>query len=331
MSRSTGEQSCLNVSEISRIFKDLNKIILRQGFDECKQYVEKHGLQSIEDLRPVLPKINRYELRLKLDAMVLQLSEEHPAWGGIRLCKELKARNINISPSTVSNILIKYQMGTKYERFLKFKVKFTENMTGLSKEQLMFLEEFDIQMRDFDFRGSLPGELLVQDTIYIGYFQNFGEVYLQTIIDSYSNYVFGFFHINKKSDFAVFILHNEVIPYFRKIQLPVKAVLTGYSHEYCGKKSHHFELYLKLNNIEHRKNQMRQNSNCFMQQFIKIATGEFFSKIDKDFEDLDVIQNKFTKWLNYYNHEHTYNDFSGLIKPPAQLIEEYLLSNCQQV
>lgn len=328
MSRSIGEQSRLNVSEISKILKEINKILLRQGFNECKHYVEKYGLQSIKDLHPALPKINRQELRLKLDETVLQLSEEHPGWGSIRLCNELKAQKINISPATVSNILIKHQMGTKYERFLKLKVKYTENMTGLSKEQLMILEEFDIQRRDQELWGSRPGELLVQDTIYVGYFQNCGEVYLQTIIDSYSSYVFGVLHINKKSDYAVFILHNEVIPYFNKIQLPVKAILTDNGHEYCGKEQHHFELYLKLNNIEHRKNQLRQNSNHFIQQFIKIVTAEFFNKIDvsKDFENLEVIQKKFTQWLNYYNQEHPYCDFSGLKKPPALMIKEYPVS-----
>jgi transposase InsO family protein len=324
MDRTTEEHSRLNVPEISKILKDINKISLQQGFNECKEYVERYGLKSIESLRPVLPKINQHELRQQLEEMVIQLSENYPVWGSTRLSRELKAMNINISSTSISNILVKHQMGTKYDRYLKLKLKYAESLDSLSHDQLMIFQEFDSSFREQEVRGGQPGELLVQDTIYIGYFKNTGEIFMQTVIDSYSNYAFGFLHINNKPDFAVFILHNEVIPFFKKIQFPVKTVRTDNGHEYCGKDNHHFELYLKLNNIDHHKNKARKNQHTIIRQFIEIATTEFFNKINdpRDFENLEAIQNKYGQWLSYYNNERPYSDFPNKGKSPKLSIIE---------
>jgi transposase InsO family protein len=325
MNRDYEEHSKLDISEISKLLKDINKMSLQQGFAECKEYVEKYGLKSIADLRPALPKINQHEIRRQLVAMVIQLSEHHPGWGSTRLCKELKTMDIRISSTTISNILVKHQMGTKYERYLKLKAKYAEDLTNLSQEQLKIFMEFDSRFREPETRSSRPGELLVQDTIYIGYFKNIGEIYMQAIIDSYSNYAFGFLHIDIKPDFAVFILHNEVIPFFKKIQLPVKAILTDNGHEYCGKDNHHFELYLKLNNIEHLKNKARKNPNNIVRQFIDIATREFFNKINGsgDFENLEAFQSKYAQWLSYYNNERQYHGLPNMGKPPTLAIADY--------
>jgi transposase InsO family protein len=325
MDRNTEEFPKLNVPEISKILKDVNKISSQQGLDECKEYVEKYGLQSIENLRPALPKINRCKIRRQLEEVVIQLSERYPVWGSTRLAKELKTMNINISSTSVSNILVKYQMGTKYERYLKLRTKYAENPACFSPEQLLLLREFDTRFREPEARGERPGELLVQDTIYIGYFKNSGEVFMQTVIDTYSNYAFGFFHVNIKPDFAVCILHNEVIPFFKKIQFPVKAIRTDNGHEYCGKENHHFELYLKLNNINHYKNKTEKNRHSIICQFIEIATMEFFNKNDnpRDFENLENIQNKYTQWLSYYNNQQPCPDYGATGKTPYLSIIEY--------
>lgn len=325
MDRNLEEQSRLDVSEISKILKDVNKMSLQQGFNECKEYVEKYGLQSIEKLRPALPKINQHEIRRQLEEIVIQLSVNYPVWGSTRLSKEMKAMNINISSTSISNILVKHQMGTKYDRYLKLKVKYAESLASLSQDQLIIFQEFDSSFKDQEIRGERPGELLVQDTIYIGYFKNTGEIFMQTVIDSYSNYAFGFLHINNKPDFAVFVLHNEVIPFFKKIQFPVKAIRTDNGHEYCGKDNHHFELYLKLNNIAHHKNRVRRNQHNIISQFIEIATTEFFNKINdpRDFECLEIVQTKYWQWLYYYNNERPCSDFPNKGKFPKLLIIEF--------
>lgn len=104
----------------------------------------------------------------------------------------------------------------------------------------------------------------------------------------------------------------------RRIGMPVNTVLPDNGHEYYGTDNHHFELYLKLNNIEHHKNKVRPNSNSLVQQFIEIATTEFFNGID----DLESIQIKFNQWLYYYNNERPFPGFPNPGKPPEFLIRD---------
>lgn len=44
---------------------------------------------------------------------------------------------------------------------------------------------------------------------------------------------------------------------YANLGLPVKAVLTDNSGEFCGTERHPYELYLDLNGIEHRRTKVR--------------------------------------------------------------------------
>jgi hypothetical protein len=48
----------------------------------------------------------------------------------------------------------------------------------------------------------------------------------------------------------VAVLHNDVMPFYRNLGLPVGAVLTAYGRQFCGTDNHPYELYLDLNGIE---------------------------------------------------------------------------------
>ena len=53
------------------------------------------------------------------------------------------------------------------------------------------------------------------------------------------------------------VLHNDVLPFCRDLDLPVKAVLTDNGREFCGTERHPCELYLDLNGIEHRRTKVK--------------------------------------------------------------------------
>ena len=60
----------------------------------------------------------------------------------------------------------------------------------LSPEQVRFLEKQNPQFRGRHVESSRPGELLCQDTFYVGRLKGVGKVYLHAIVDSYSSYRF---------------------------------------------------------------------------------------------------------------------------------------------
>jgi Integrase core domain. len=322
--------SKLDVAELSKILKNMSKIYLQPGpgnrFNEYKEYIRLHGLESIHDLRPALPKIHRQAARSGIFDIVCQLSLEHPVWGCNRLSEELAKQNIKISASAVYNVLVKYQLGTKKERLVKLKEKSSGDPEQLSAEQMLALEKFDPSFKERQIRGKRPGEVLGQDTIFIGFHENMEEVYLQAAVDSYSNYAFGFIHLGKNPDSAVAVIHNEVLPFFKKLNLPVLTILTDNGREYCGREGHHYELYLQLNDILHMKTKTKQCSNLIIKHFKKIVGDDFIKQAGiesgKNIGDITKVQTQFEKWLFYYNNQRSFQGFANNGQPPIKLITQ---------
>lgn len=320
------DHSKLNVAELSKILKNVSKIYQQPGsenrLNEYKEYIRVHGLENIENIRPVFPKINREAARIIVFETVCHLSLEHPTWGCEHLSEGLKEKNINMSASAIYNILVKHQMGTKKERLAKIIEKYSDHLEDLSPEQMEALKKYDPWFQERQIRGKQPGDLLAQDTIFIGFYSNMEEIYLQVVVDSYSSYAFGFLHIGKNADYAVAIIHNEVLPFFRERGLKINGILTDNGREYCGKEGHHYELYLKLNDLKHIKTTTKQCSNIFIKQFKKIVMDEFVKPVagSKSVEDIESLQKQCERWLLFYNSERPYQGFPNNGEPPVKLI-----------
>ena len=98
-----------------------------------------------------------------------------------------------------------------------------------------------------------PGELLSADTFMVGTLKGIGRIYLHAVVDTFGSYAFGFLHVFKQPEAAVAVLHNDVVPFYARLDLPIGAVLTDHGREFCGTERQPYELYLALNEIEHRK------------------------------------------------------------------------------
>lgn len=80
-------------------------------------------------------------------------------------------------------------------------------------------------------------ELLSADTFFVGSLKGVGKVYLHAVVDTYGSCAFGFLHVSKQPEAAVAVLHNDVLPFYANLGLPVKAVLTNNGREFCGTKN----------------------------------------------------------------------------------------------
>jgi transposase InsO family protein len=317
----------LSVSELSQALGNISESRRQNGmaynqFDEYKQRFQKVGFEGLKDAISTHMAHPRTTPTPIVEA-ILALSFYHPSWGCIRLSDALKTKEIYISSPTIQNILIKFGMGNKYERFQKLEEKALTEPLELTEEQISAIEKVNPCFRERLSRSSRPGELLAQDTIYIGYLDDIGKVYLQSVVDTYGNYAFGFLHTGKIPDCAVAILHNTVLPFYQEHNLPVKAILTDNGKEYCGSEKHHFELYLMLNDIEHHKTAIHSPSaNGFVKQFNQICSAEFFTPVCKEslYHSLDTLQADFDRWLHYYNTKRPHLGFPNMSKPPLESI-----------
>jgi transposase InsO family protein len=88
--------------------------------------------------------------------------------------------------------------------------------------------------------------------------------------------------------------------------LAVNAVLTDNGREFCGTATHPFELYLALNDIEHRRTKVgRPQTNGFVERFFGTVKSEFFELAfrQKLYSTLEELQADLDAWLVHYNTE----------------------------
>jgi len=53
-----------------------------------------------------------------------------------------------------------------------------------------------------------------------------GRIYMQVVIDTFGSFAFAYLHTSKKPEHPVMLLHNDVLPFYRKAKIPVKTILT---------------------------------------------------------------------------------------------------------
>ena len=199
----------------------------------------------------------------------------------------------------------------------------------MNNEQIPLIEKSNPCFRERFHASNRPGEILAQDTILVGFIKGVGKIYLQSVVDTFNSFTFGFLHIGKLPDCAVAILHNDVLPFYRGHNLQIQTIITNNGREYCGTEKHHYELYLmcKLSEIEHRKTKLRDTrTNGFIKRFNMIVLTEFFKKSlqNKSYDTIEKLQSDFDQWLLYYNNERPHKGYRNMGLPPVNVFENYL-------
>ncbi|TCW60048.1 integrase core domain-containing protein, partial [Treponema sp. J25] len=165
------------------------------------------------------------------------------------------------------------------------------------------------------------------DTFFVGTLKGGGRVYLHTVVDTYGSYAFGFLHTTKQPEAAVAVVHNEVLPFYQTHGITVKAILTDNGREYCGTEAHPYELYLALNDIEHRRTQVRHpQTNGFVERFNRTVLDEFFRIVFRQnlYESLESLQEDLDQWLHEYNYERPHLGYRNQGRRPWETIDLFL-------
>jgi transposase InsO family protein len=243
------------------------------------------------------------------------------------LSDKLKLEGISVSSPTVQDILIKQGLGKRYERLLKLEEQAAQAALMLTPEQVALIEKNNPCFRERHIESSRPGELLSQDTFYVGRLKGVGRVYLHVVVDTYSSYAFGFLHTSKQPEAAVAVVHNEVLPFYQAHNLAVAAILTDNGHEFCGSDHHPYEVYLQLNDIEHRTTRVRRpQTNGFVERFNRTVLDEFLRTAfrTKFYERVEELQVDLDQWLGYYNTERPHQGYRNMGRRPIDTVEQYL-------
>jgi transposase InsO family protein len=298
----------------------------RTSFFEWRRRFQTHGLDGLKDLPPV-HKSHPQTTSPETVARILDLAMAYPSNGCNRLEARLALEGVRLSAITIQKLLNDHGLGSRYDRWLALEKRNAERAIELTGEQVAFLERQNPCFRERHVESGAPGELLCQDTFFVGSLKGVGKVYLHAVVDTFGSYAFGFLHVSKQPEAAVAVLHNDALPFYAKLGLKVGAVLTDNGREFCGTEQHPYELYLALNDIAHRRTRLRTpKTNGFVERFNGTVLDEFFRVVMREgfYETVDALQADLDAWLHHYNRERPHLGYRNQGRRPWDTVQQFV-------
>jgi transposase InsO family protein len=201
-----------------------------------------------------------------------------------------------------------------------------EDIYTLYKRLLRLEEKANPFIREHHVESQYPGQLLCQDTFYVGRLKGVGRVYIQAVVDTYGSYAFGKLYVSKHQETTVDILYDRVLPFYQEHDLPVETILTDNGTEYRGRPMiHMYEIFLEFNDIEHRHTKVAHPKTCgFVERFYRTVLDEFFRTAfrKKFYESVEALQADMDEWLHHYNYERPHRGYRNLGRRPIETVEQ---------
>ena len=120
-------------------------------------------------------------------------------------------RGLQVSSGGVRGVWIRNGLKPRHERLLRLEETVRKRKIKLTDEQIQALERFDPEFRERHIEVHATGELVAVDTFFAGTLKGVGKVYIQTVLDCFSRYVWARLYTLKMPVTAVQILKTEVV------------------------------------------------------------------------------------------------------------------------